>query len=51
MLNSMTGFGGKEKDVSPMGKLSVELRSSNHKFLDIVFHLPEGFLSLEDRMK
>jgi len=51
MLNSMTGFGGEEKDVLPIGKLSVELRSSNHKFLDIVFHLPEGFLSLEGRIK
>lgn len=51
MLNSMTGFGGKEKDIPPVGKLCVELRSSNHKFLDIVFHLPEGFLSLEDRIK
>jgi uncharacterized protein (TIGR00255 family) len=37
--------------VSPFGQISVELRSSNHKFLEIVFHLPEGFLSLEDRLK
>lgn len=51
MLNSMTGFGSREKDITGIGKMSVELKSSNHKFLDIVLHLPEGFLSLEDRIK
>jgi len=51
MLNSMTGFGGKEREIAQLGKLSVELRSANHKFLDIVFHLPDGYLSLEDRIK
>jgi len=51
MLNSMTGFGAKEKDVQLIGKISAELRSANHKFLDIVLHLPEGFLSLEDGIK
>jgi uncharacterized protein (TIGR00255 family) len=51
MVNSMTGFGSKEKEIAPFGKISVEIRSTNHKFLEIVFHLPEGFLSLEDRLK
>ena len=51
MINSMTGFGGKAGDVAPFGKISVELRSSNHKFLETVLHLPEGFLILEDRIK
>lgn len=51
MLNSMTGFGSKEIEIAPCGKICAELRSSNHKFLDIVLHLPEGFLSLEDRIK
>jgi uncharacterized protein (TIGR00255 family) len=51
MLNSMTGFGSKEKEVVLFGKISVELRSTNHKFLEIVFHLPDGFLSLEDKIK
>jgi len=35
----------------PLGKICVELRSTNHKFLDMVFHFPEGFLSLEDKIK
>lgn len=51
MIKSMTGFGSKEAEILPLGKMSVELRSSNHKFLETVFHLPEGFLSLEDRIK
>lgn len=51
MLTSMTGFGNKEGLILPFGKVNVELRSTNHKFLDVVLHLPEGFLSLEDRIK
>lgn len=51
MIQSMTGFGSKEAEIAPFGKMSVELRSSNHKFLEAVFHLPEGFLSLEDKIK
>ena len=51
MIKSMTGFGSKEAEILPLGKMSVELRSTNHKFLETVVHLPEGFLSLEDRIK
>ncbi len=51
MIQSMTGFGSREDEVAPLGKISVELRSSNHKFLEVVFHLPEGFLALEDKIK
>ncbi len=51
MLISMTGFGSKEGEIPLFGKISVELRSTNHKFMEIVLHMPEGFLSLEDRIK
>ncbi|MBM3244829.1 MAG: hypothetical protein FJZ15_03455, partial [Candidatus Omnitrophica bacterium] len=51
MLNSMTGFGGVESKLKPAGKISVEIRSTNHKFLEIVLHVPEGFMSLEDKIK
>lgn len=51
MIRSMTGFGAREAEIRPFGKVSVELRSANHKFFEAVFHLPEGFLSLEDRIK
>jgi len=51
MINSMTGFGAKECAAGGFGKICVELRTSNHKFLEIALHLPEGFLSLEERIK
>lgn len=51
MIKSMTGFGSHEADVLPLGKVNIELRSSNHKFLEIVFHLPEELFYLEDKFK
>jgi uncharacterized protein (TIGR00255 family) len=51
MIKSMTGFAASELKVAGFGKISVELRSTNHKFLETVLHLPEGFLSLEDSIK
>ena len=51
MLSSMTGFGSSQKNISGLGKAGVELRSSNHKFLEIIMHLPEGFLSLEEKVR
>jgi len=51
MIKSMTGFGSREAQIAPLGKICVELRSSNHKFLETVFHLPDGFLALEGNMK
>jgi len=51
MLKSMTGFGNCEVSFPKAEKVSVELRSTNHKFLEIVVHLPEGLLSLEEKIK
>ncbi|MCX5709350.1 MAG: YicC family protein [Candidatus Omnitrophica bacterium] len=51
MIQSMTGFGSSHGRVLPFGKMTVELRSANHKFLETIFHLPVGFLSLEDKIK
>ncbi len=50
-MNSMTGFGSYEAEVAPFGRIRAELRSTNHKFLEVVFNLPEGFLSLEAGIK
>jgi len=45
-MKSMTGFGrgGVETD---FGKIGVEIRSENHRFLDINFQLPEAISSFE----
>ena len=51
MIQSMTGYGSFETIIPSLGKVSVELRSTNHKFLETVLHLPEGSLSLEERIK
>ncbi len=50
-MQSMTGFASCVAEVPEFGKVSVELRSSNHKFLEIVFHMPPGFLSFEEKIK
>lgn len=50
-MNSMTGFASREADIAGVGKVCVELRSTNYKFLETVCHLPEGFLALEERIK
>ncbi len=51
MIRSMTGFGSKEGKILPWGKAYLELRSTNHKSQEIVFRLPEAFLSLEEKIK
>lgn len=51
MLQSMTGFGAKEKEITHIGQISVELRSLNYKFFESQVHMPEGFLFLEERIK
>ena len=51
MIKSMTGFGAAKDFVSSYGRVNLEIRSNNHRFLDIVLHLPEGFLHLEQKIK
>lgn len=51
MLKGMTGFGSRQAEIARLGRISVELKSTNHKFVETVFHLPEGFISLEDKIK
>ena len=40
MLNSMTGF-ARQVAESPLGTLTCELRTVNHRYLDVSFRLPE----------
>lgn len=48
-MKSMTGFGKSEVETK-YGKLVVETRSENHRFLDIKFQLPESTLSIENQL-
>lgn len=46
----MTGFGRVEAQ-APDGQLEVEIRSVNHRYLDIQIRLPDGFRSLEPDLR
>ncbi len=50
MISGMTGFGS--CDIS-LGKVkgNVEIKSVNHRFLDLAFYLPSGFSSYEDKIQ
>ncbi|MFQ5636245.1 MAG: YicC/YloC family endoribonuclease, partial [Gammaproteobacteria bacterium] len=49
-LKSMTGFGRFEAQ-APDGRLEVEIRSVNHRYLDLQFRLPEGFRAGEQDLR
>jgi len=50
MIRSMTGYGVAEHNL-PLGKIAVEVRSLNHKYLDISLKLPRGFFNLESKIR
>ena len=45
-MKSMTGFGKSETETK-YGKIVIEARSENHRFLDVKFQIPESALSIE----
>lgn len=50
MIHSMTGFASSETDTG-QGILLWELRSVNHRFLEMQFKLPDGFRALEPALR
>jgi len=50
MIRGMTGF-GRQNFSKEKSKGFVELRSLNHKYFDVTFHLPPGLGSFEERLK
>ena len=50
MIRSMTGFASAERSF-PFGRLTWELRSVNHRYLEIGFRVPEEFRSLEPEIR
>ena len=50
MLKSMTGYGVAEV-AAPGYKITLELRSVNHRFLDVSLRLPGPLLAFEDEIK
>lgn len=51
MLTSMTGFGRAEAALSPSGRVVAEIRSVNHRFLEMEIRVPEGFQVWEEALK
>lgn len=50
MIRSMTGFGRGQARAKNL-KVTAEIKTVNHKFFDATLKLPNGLLSLEDRIK
>lgn len=50
MLSSMTGF-ARVEDVCDQGNISWELRSVNHRYLEINFRLPEEVRRIEPQLR
>ena len=50
MIRSMTAYASAEGP-SARGRLVFELRSVNHRFLEIGFRLPEEFRALEPKLR
>ena len=46
MIHSMTGYAAAAREF-PFGTLSVELRSVNHRYLDLQFRLPDDLRAVE----
>ena len=50
MIYSMTGYAAAAKELA-YGALNVELRSVNHRYLDIQFRLPDDLRSIEVQLR
>ncbi|MBO9843993.1 YicC family protein [Xanthomonas phaseoli pv. dieffenbachiae] len=50
MIRSMTAFAGSER-ITPWGTLACELRSVNHRFLEVGVRLPEELRALEPLLR
>lgn len=50
MVNSMTAYARKEQDTA-VGRLSCEIRTVNHRYLDLSLRLPEDMRSLEPLLR
>jgi uncharacterized protein (TIGR00255 family) len=50
MIHSMTAF-GRERAATPQGDITVELRSVNHRYLDLNFKIPDSLRALEPQLR
>jgi len=50
MIRSMTGY-GKGEAPSPLGRITVEVRSLNHRYLDVSTHVPTSLAGAEELLR
>src|SRR6186997_378908 len=50
MIHSMTGYAIAAKEF-PFGTLGIELRSVNHRYLDVQFRLPDDLRAVEPALR
>ena len=50
MLQGMTGF-SQMQGVVAGARVGVELRSHNHRYLDVIINAPNGFSVFEEKMR
>ncbi len=50
MIRSMTGY-GKRDDASKQAGVTVEIRSVNHRFLEVAVRVPRSLAQLEDQIR
>ncbi|WP_339063449.1 YicC/YloC family endoribonuclease [Tepidibacillus marianensis] len=50
MIKSMTGYGRKEVNIRDK-KFIIEMKSVNHRFLEVTFKMPKELMVLEDSLK
>ena len=50
MIRSMTGY-GKRDGISKQAGVTVELRSVNHRFLEVAVRVPRSLAQLEDQIR
>ena len=50
MIRSMTGYGKKDA-MSKQGGVTVEIRSVNHRFLEVAIRVPRSLAQLEEPIR
>ncbi|MBK1810602.1 YicC family protein [Clostridium sp. YIM B02505] len=51
MIKSMTGFGRASSEEESTRSFSLEMKSVNHRYLDINIRMPKSMISLEERIR
>lgn len=51
MIQSMTGYGSAENGSGELMRLKVEVRSVNHRYLDVSIRMPREIQALEDKVR